>query len=147
MKELADKAHEYALKMIDPEAVGKQDMKEVAKQSFLLAEAMRLELDFRERLQIKKEVDAMSIIVGGMTKIDKSYVFEGVDWSQAPRWADWWAMDLDLHQAHWFSEEPKARAISWERTSRDCRKAPSFKYHGNWEDSLTKRPSAHDILK
>lgn len=62
------------------------------------------------------------------------------DWSQAPAWANWWAMDLDNEQAHWYEVEPIADAIAWRRRTRTCKQAPSFDYQGNWQDSLRKRP-------
>ena len=64
------------------------------------------------------------------------------DWSQAPDWANWWAMDIDSSQAHWYEVEPIADVISWRRQTRVCRTAPSFDYFGNHlQDSLRKRPN------
>lgn len=62
------------------------------------------------------------------------------DWSQAPEWANWWAMDLDENQAHWYEVEPTIDAIAWIRRTRTCKQAPSFDYQGNWKESLRKRP-------
>lgn len=62
------------------------------------------------------------------------------DWSVAPEWANWWAMDLDNNQAHWFEVEPIIDGISWYRRTRVCKQSSDFNYQGNWRDSLRKRP-------
>jgi len=34
------------------------------------------------------------------------------DWTKAPRWANWWAMDSDFY-AHWFRERPTVDRGLW----------------------------------
>lgn len=58
------------------------------------------------------------------------------DWSEAPDWANWWALDLDSMIAHWFETKPVRDAITWRRTTRTCKVAPNFDYEGDWKDSL-----------
>ena len=60
------------------------------------------------------------------------------DWSQAPEWADWWAIDRDL-VSFWHEDKPKFDEVEFYQCGVFC-DAPSFGYHGNWQDSLRKRP-------
>lgn len=66
------------------------------------------------------------------------------DWSQAPEWAKWWAMDGFSKQGNWYNsmpyidEDPEIED-EW-NTKEAYLKAPSFDYTGNWQDSLRKRP-------
>ena len=60
------------------------------------------------------------------------------DWSQAPAWADWWAIDKDL-VSFWHEDKPKFDEIEFYQCGMFC-DAPSFNYNGNWQESLRKRP-------
>ena len=67
------------------------------------------------------------------------------DWSQAPEWANWWAVDKNL-EARWILSadgEPyigmdESKWFSFGRFN--SKTSPSFNYAGNWQDSLRKRP-------
>ena len=69
------------------------------------------------------------------------------DWSRAPDWANWWAMDAD-RKSHWFSEEPYLNDSVGEWILRNNGEGldniflPSldYGYHSNWRKSLRKRP-------
>ena len=62
------------------------------------------------------------------------------DWSQAPEWAKWWAMDADA-ECYWFENKPELMSATWLRLdSSNVELAPSFNYTGNWQDSLRERP-------
>ena len=69
------------------------------------------------------------------------------DWSQAPYWANWWAMDED-RKCHWFSKEPWSHngASEWvlENNGEGLNNiySPSIHcgYTGDWRNSLRKRP-------
>ena len=60
------------------------------------------------------------------------------DWSQAPAWADWWAIDKDL-VSFWHEDKPKFDEVEFYQCGVFC-DAPSFNYQGNWQNSLRKRP-------
>lgn len=76
-------------------------------------------------------------------------VFEwsGVDWRQAPEWADGWAIDVmetklegGPPRAFWLKGVP---TLDVARGAWYCEKlvaAPDFGYRGDWRDSLRKRP-------
>ena len=67
------------------------------------------------------------------------------DWSQAPEWANWWAMDENKN-TRWIYSELEQPYISdiflrWFAVGRfDSADAPSFGYTGDWRNSLRKRP-------
>lgn len=67
----------------------------------------------------------------------------GPDWSQAPEWAVAWAMDAD-GCTYWQVHIPGMAKTEWPGLWRsehlsECR-APDFGYHGDWRNSLRKRP-------
>ena len=71
-----------------------------------------------------------------------------VDWSQAPEWAKWWAMDGFGNKANWYYsipyiDEDSDGEYEWNIELRSngetYSKAPSFNYQGNWRDSLRER--------
>ena len=71
-----------------------------------------------------------------------------VDWSQAPEWANWWAMDGFSNKANWYYSTPYLDEDSdgeyeWNIELRSngetYSKAPSFNYPGDWKDSLLER--------
>lgn len=69
----------------------------------------------------------------------------GPDWSQAPEWAMWWAMDQN-EAAHWFDGIVAANVLCapsgdgfWFNGERELA-ASNFNYTGHWRDSLRKRP-------
>ena len=69
------------------------------------------------------------------------------DWSQAPEWYNWWAMDAD-RKCHWFSKKPVlveevSEWILWnngEGLNNTYSPSVNCGYTGNWRDSLRKRP-------
>ena len=136
----AKMAHDWAMKY------GKVDSnynrENTVQLAWKYADAMQAEADKRAE-QKRKEIREM--LNADNTFIEKEgQHFDDVewqpDWSQAPSWANWWAVDLDLAQAHWYGAEPTINTITWRRRTRTCKQAPSFNYQGNWQDSLRKRP-------
>lgn len=63
------------------------------------------------------------------------------DWSQAPDWANWWAVD-GSEQAYWYSLKPRLNNYQNDFREYDGanNNAPSFDYKGDWRDSLRERP-------
>ena len=90
---------------------------------FDLADAMQVEAD-------KRNFEAKNTNIGEFQ----------IDWSQAPEWAEWWAVGKDTF-AVWFDGEPSTSngylALGY---ALQCDTAPQFNYKGNWKDSLHKRP-------
>ena len=65
-----------------------------------------------------------------------------VDWSQAPEWAKWWAMDSN-GICYWYMTEPRLTEIfpnEWIGGGYPIdTQAPSFIYQGDWKSSLQER--------
>lgn len=59
------------------------------------------------------------------------------DWSTAPEWANWWAMDAS-RDAYWYEEEPKKIGRLWARSMGRCQLDRSFTIN-NWDTTLEKR--------
>ena len=60
------------------------------------------------------------------------------DWSKAPEWARYWAMDAD-GRAWWYAEEPSCLATCLNSGGREAR-LPELVL--GWRDTLCKRPEA-----
>jgi hypothetical protein len=65
------------------------------------------------------------------------------DWSRAPEWAQWWAMDADGN-AIWFEEKPIHIDGSWETESGRSRYDPlneqKMEFGIDWRCTLQQRP-------
>ena len=93
-----------------------------------------------------KYADAMQVEADKREKEEQSeHVFEAIeewqpDWSQAPDWANWWAVD-GFDRAYWFEDSPKLNIIddTWDNHYRD-KMAGDYGYTGDWRNSLRKRP-------
>ena len=122
-------AQEYALKMLEnlnPMQIDKPTRDGIAYECFELAEAMLAEND-------KRVVKLPDVFFDA----NKNEEWQP-DWSQAPEWADWWAIDKDL-VSFWHEDKPKFDEVEFYQCGKFC-DAPSFNYQGNWQDSLRKRP-------
>ena len=133
-------AHDYAIEMLkrgDPE-------RSIAFVAWLMADAMQAEADKRNKAEDeKKRADIREMLKADNTFIEREgQHFDDVewqpDWSQAPEWADWWAIDKDL-VSFWHEDKPKFDEVEFYQCGVFC-DAPSFNYQGNWQDSLRKRP-------
>ena len=129
-------AQEYALKMLEnlnPMQIDKPTRDGIAYECFELAEAMLAEND-------KRVVKLPDVFFDA----NKNEEWQP-DWSQAPDWANWWAMDENKNTRWIYSqlEQPYISDIflRWCAVGMfDSADAPSFNYAGNWQDSLRKRP-------
>jgi len=133
-------AQEYALKMLEnlnPMQIDKPTRDGIAYECFELAEAMLAEND-------KRVVKLPDVFFDA----NKNEEWQP-DWSQAPEWANWWAMDGFSKKANWYIDKPyldddsKVESewnIDLKTNTETYMHAPSFNYQGNWQDSLRKRP-------
>ena len=74
-----------------------------------------------------------------------------IDWSRAPNWANWWAMDAN-NCGYWFEEKPEIdKNYNW--WGSDFKTRAKFDWHANdynlsgidWRDTLTRRPADSEI--
>lgn len=113
-------AHDWAMKYGSPESF----ILTVDK-AWKYADAMQAEAD-------KRNIEAKNTDISEFQ----------IDWSQAPEWAEWWAVGKDAI-AVWFDGKPTTSngylAFGY---ALQCDVAPQFNYKGNWKDSLHKRPDS-----
>ena len=116
-------AHEMAIAMQSREPI--VDMKIIAALSFDYAEAMLAEQEKRTDKTRPAVLDEFQ-----------------VDWSQAPDWANWWAVDSN-GICYWYMIEPRLTEIfpnEWVGCGYPTdTQAPSFNYQGDWKSSLQER--------
>ena len=130
----AKMAHDYAIEMLkrgDPE-------RSIAFDAWTLADAMQAEAD--KRKPIPKLPALQQTFIDGVEQPRYAPACDEwqPDWSDAPEWADWLAIDKDL-VSFWHEDKPKFDEIEFYQCGMFC-DAPSFNYQGNWKDSLRKRP-------
>ena len=141
MKTKLEMAHDYAMKHIQEGWDINYDV--LVLDAWQYADAMQAEADKREKEEQEK-----------LEQDERNYhdelVFIGLeewqpDWSQAPEWANWWAMDENKNTRWIYSqlEQPYISDIflRWCAVGMfDSADAPSFGYTGDWRNSLRKRP-------
>ena len=148
MKTKLEMAHEIAVAMQSQEPI--TDMKLLSALAWAYTDAMQAEADKRkkegaeEESKKRKEVRQKLINTFESNKLHCSDDWQP-DWSQAPDWANWWAMDENKNTRWIYSqlEQPYISDIflRWCAVGRfDSADAPSFGYTGDWRNSLRKRP-------
>lgn len=124
MMNIEDMAHDMALAMQSSEPM--VDMVLLAKLSFQYAEAMQAELNKRKPQGLPEAIQDD---------------FQ-VDWSLAPSWAEYWAINLDC-SSYWYINKPSIIEYGWESNGGLISGAPSFNYFSysdKCHDSLRCRP-------
>lgn len=90
-----------------------------------------------ENISVKEtpeEIIAMIDAVEGNGNSVPAYM---PDWSKAPEWANWWAIDYN-GSCYWYGEKPIKRNNHWFSGSQLVCKFP------DWENSLQGRPKVAD---
>ena len=121
---IEDMAHDMALAMQSSEPI--VDMVLLAKLSFQYAEAMQAEFNKRKPQGLPEAIQDD---------------FQ-VDWSLAPSWAEYWAINLDC-SSYWYINKPSIIEYGWESNGGLISGAPSFNYFSysdKCHDSLRFRP-------
>ena len=117
-------AHAFALRGIDMEVLSSNySLDLLVAQSWKYADLMLAEDEKRKDKSLPEVL------------IDE---FE-VDWSLAPDWANWWAMDERHKGTFWYEDEPMPGRETW-GSNDEYTEAPDFGYKGDWKQSLRKRP-------
>ena len=137
-------AHQMALAIQGTKLL--HDMELVSEMAWQYADAMQAEADKRNKAESQEKRKQMRELLNACnTFIEKEgQHFDDVewqpDWSQAPDWANWWALDKDFI-ANWFDGKPSVDSgyLSFGEAIQ-CDLSPSFNYQGAWQDSLRKRP-------
>lgn len=138
MKTKLEMAHDWMMKHDD----GSMSVEVVVFKAWQYADAMQAEADKREPSGFPNVLRGACGEIVAVKVDDKEWQ---PDWSQAPAWANWWAMDENKN-TRWIYSELEQPYISdmflrWCAIGRfDSADAPSFGYTGNWRNSLRKRP-------
>jgi len=123
MKTKMEMAHEWYLKHSESTSF----MYAEVKQAWEYADAMQVEADKRKPSRLSEDL--------------KEEEWQP-DWTQAPEWANWWAMDSDK-KAYYFKSKPYLGSSIWLMKNvceYDSSLAPAHNYQGDWKDSLRERP-------
>ena len=154
MKTKLEMAHEYAIALINSDSEMQFD--KFIRLCWDYADAMQAEADKRECKErtdvlLTKDKDGNCLHFhhefGHKKCMDCGASLEEwqPDWSQAPEWANWWAMD-ENKKTRWIYSQLEQPYISdiflrWCALGMfDSEDAPSFGYTGDWRNSLRKRP-------
>ena len=157
MKTKLEMAHEFMLAMIK---AGCSDGPELLERAWQYADAMQAEADKRECKErtdvlLTKDKDGNCLHFhhefGHKKCMDCGASLEEwqPDWSQAPEWANWWAMDGFSKKANWYIDKPyidddseveSEWNIDLKTNTETYMQAPPFNYQGDWRSSLRKRP-------
>ena len=142
MKTKLEMAHEYALQLSkNPSVTATHNDKDIASRAWKYADAMQAEAD-------KREPSGFPNVLRGACGEIVAVKVDGKewqpDWSQAPEWANWWAMDENKNTRWIYSELEQPYTsdtfLRWFALGRfDSEDAPSFGYTGDWRESLRKR--------
>ena len=109
------------------------------------ADAMQAEADKREPSGFPNVLRGACGEIVAVKVDDKEWQ---PDWSQAPEWANWWAMDGFSKKANWYIDKPHLDDdsevesewnIDLKTNTETYMHAPSFGYTGDWRESLRKR--------
>ena len=129
----AKMAHDYAIEMLkrgDPE-------RSIAFDAWTLADAMQAEADKREPSGFPNVLRGACGEIVAVKVDDKEWQ---PDWSDAPEWASYFAMDED-GEFYYFEQSPSMASCSWQPQSHgESCETFNHSYKGNWQDSLRKRP-------
>ena len=148
-------AHEFMMKKMETETI--DNHWELFYTSWQYADAMQAEADKRnkeEAAQRRKEIREMLNAPNTFVEREGQH-FDDVadacktcgssdewqpDWSQAPDWANWWAMDMDKN-CYWYGDKLHLGDVEWDRHSiGKSFKSKHYGYTGDWRNSLRKRP-------
>ena len=121
----AKMAHDWAMKHGKSDTIG--DRLNMVRYAWGYADAMQAEAD-------KRAVKLPDVFFD--TKQNEEWQ---PDWSQAPEWAKYFAMDED-GEFYYFEESPFMAVRSWQpQPHGELDETFDHGYKGNWQDSLRKR--------
>lgn len=138
MKTKLEMAHEWAIELLR----SGYHSDDIISCAWQYADAMQAEADKRKSGEFP---DVLRGACGEIVAVKVDDIEWQPDWSQAPEWATWWAMDGDK-KTRWIYSELEQPYIGdmflkWFAIGRfNSEDAPSFDYQGDWRDSLRKRP-------
>ncbi len=147
-------AHDYFLGIISNPSVTlrSEDMQVIQHNAWIYADAMQAEADKREEQKAVDDAESSKVFfekLTGSRGLQQTFI-DGIeqprysdeqwqpDWSKAPVWGKYWAVDKDL-SPFWHEDKPKFDDVEFYQCGKFCA-APLFSYKGSWQDSVRKRP-------
>ena len=99
----------------------------------------------------KRGVTSEACLVEGIQQVLAALRGPEPDWSEAPEWAEWWAVFAE-GRAFWYSHKPRPANALWSRTTmanlRDTRILDAghvtLSLGTDWRLTLRKRPEASE---
>ena len=138
-------AHDWAMKHGKADTIYNRE--ETIELAWRYADTMQAKADKRNN---KETCDKNIGLDSSVLKPSNSMELEWQpDWSQAPVWANWWAMDGFSKKANRYIDKPyldddseveSEWNIDLKTNTETYMCAPSFNYQGKWQNSLRKRP-------
>lgn len=122
---IEDMAQDYILNEVSRVGICSIDSEKII-EAFNIAEAMQAEFNKRKPQGLPEAIQDD---------------FQ-VDWSLAPSWAEYWAINLDC-SSYWYINKPSIIEYGWESNGGLISGAPSFNYFSysdKCHDSLRQRP-------
>lgn len=102
-----------------------------------------LEIEEQERAESENHYGHLS---GKMASLNKFPDTPKIDWTDAPYWARYWAMDDD-GDAFWYENKPILRSNWWFTPEGTEAKAPMFGWPSeSWRISLFSRPCSEPVF-
>ena len=140
MKTKLEMAHDYLRDIVSNWEY--DDSFDPVAEAWQYADAMQAEADKRK---LSEFPNVLRGACGEIVAVKVDDIEWQPDWSQAPDWANWWAMDENKNTRWIYSqlEQPYISDIflRWCAVGMfDSADAPSFGYTGDWRESLRKRP-------
>lgn len=145
-------AHECAMKLVGNPTTPLKTIESIIGVSWNYADAMQAEADKREKQKAIDDAESSKVLFEKLTggRALQQIFIDGIeqprysderwqpDWSQAPVWGKYWAVDKDL-SPFWHEDKPKFDDVEFYQCGKFCA-APIFSYKGPWRDSVRKRP-------
>lgn len=130
-------AHDFAMKLAGNPNTPLKTLESIVDISWKYADAMQAEADKREPSGFPNVLRGACGEIVAVKVDDKEWQ---PDWSQAPEWAKYFAMDED-GGFYYFEESPFMAVHSWQpQPHGELDETFDHGYKGNWQDSLRKRP-------
>ena len=125
---IEDMAHDFVMAALANPTVklDSENLSKIVSNSWVYAEAMQAEFNKRKPQGLPEAIQDD---------------FQ-VDWSLAPSWAEYWAINLDC-SSYWYINKPSIIEYGWESNGGLISGAPSFNYFSysdKCHNSLRQRP-------
>ena len=137
MKTKLEMAHEFSMKLVGNPTTPLKNLNSIMEASWQYADAMQAEADKRKPNPVLPALH--QTFIDGVEQPRYAEEWQP-DWSQAPYWANWWAMDMDKN-CYWYEDKLHLGDVEWDRHSiGKSFKSKHYGYTGDWRNSLRKRP-------